>query len=66
MSETAVIEPVALSASQVAQMLGVSTRSVWRMLASGELPQPRQVGQRKRWDKAELLDWWRGQPEARR
>ncbi len=39
-----------LSARQVGGLLSVSTRTVWRMLSSGQLPQPIRIGTRlTRW-----------------
>lgn len=39
-----------LSARQVGALLSVSTRTVWRMLSSGQLPQPIRIGTRlTRW-----------------
>ena len=53
-------EPVVsalLTAEAVGKLLSVSTRSVWRLAASHRLPAPVVVGRRKRWRRAELLDW---------
>ena len=55
------VEPIALSAREVSQMLGISVRQVWRLLAANELPRPRRVGARARWDRQELLSWWQDQ-----
>lgn len=51
-------ERLALSAAEVAKLLGISERHVWSMLASGRLgPQPASYGRAKRWNRAELSAW---------
>ncbi|MHC4064436.1 MAG: helix-turn-helix transcriptional regulator [Planctomycetota bacterium] len=57
---------IALSARDVARMLAISERQVWRMASDGRLPRPGQVGHRKRWDRGTLLAWWSEQQGARR
>ncbi|TWT41393.1 helix-turn-helix transcriptional regulator [Botrimarina hoheduenensis] len=46
-----------LSAHQVAALLQVSTRTVWRLLSSGELIEPLRVRGNTRWRRAELDAW---------
>jgi len=61
------IEPdlVLLSASELARVLGTSTRTVWRLLAAGRLPHPLRVGTRPRWPADELRAWIKaGMPPA--
>lgn len=44
-----------LSARQVAALIGVHPRSVWRMAAAGDLPRPIRLGDRVvRWRLADL------------
>ena len=50
-------EPVLLSANNVAQMLQVSTRTLWRLLAAGKLINPVKLGRSVRWRKDELMQW---------
>ncbi|MCI0331943.1 MAG: helix-turn-helix domain-containing protein [Planctomycetes bacterium] len=50
-------EPLLLSASDVANLLSVSTRTLWRLLSSGRLPQPVAVGGSKRWRREEIVAW---------
>lgn len=50
-------EPVLLPASQVARMLQVSTRTLWRLLAAGKLIDPIKLGRSVRWRKDELTTW---------
>lgn len=46
-----------LSAADVALMLNVSTRTVWRLDAAGKLPKAVAVGGLKRWRREELAAW---------
>lgn len=50
-------EVILLTAKQVAVALQVSTRTLWRMLASGQLIKPLKIGRSVRWRKQELLEW---------
>jgi len=54
-----------LTASELAQVLGTSTRTVWRLLAAGKLPKPVRLGARPRWPVEELRQWIKaGMPTA--
>lgn len=55
-----------LGVREVAVLLGVSTRTVRRMDASGVLPQPVRFGRLVRWRRTELLEWIeKGAPSRR-
>jgi len=56
-------QQVAVSVDTVAELLGISTRSVWRLVARGELPRPVRIGGLARWDQAAVLAWWSRQHE---
>lgn len=44
--------------AEVATVLGVSVRKVWRMTADGDLPRPVHIGRRStRWREADLLEY---------
>jgi predicted DNA-binding transcriptional regulator AlpA len=46
-----------LKASQVAELLSITTRTVWRWSASGRLPRPVVIAPRcQRWRYAEIAD----------
>ena len=45
------------AARDVGEQLGVSVRTVFRLAASGGLPDAVRVGQRRRWRRAEMLRW---------
>lgn len=54
------IPRLALSASDVAILLGISTRQVWAWDAGGQLgPAPVRLSERiSRWDHSEVVEWW--------
>lgn len=49
--------PALLSVDQVAAMMQVSVRTVWRMLSAGELIEPLRMRGNTRWRRAELEAW---------
>ena len=55
MVETAL--PELLSTAEVAGMLGVGQRSVWRWSHSGVMPSPIRIGNAVRFRRAEILRW---------
>ena len=48
---------LALTATEVAALLGVSRAHVWRLNAAGKLPEPIRLGKAVRWQRAELEKW---------
>lgn len=53
-------ELMAISARDLAVMLGVSLRQVWRLNASGKLPRPLRIGGSVRWNHDEIKRWFVG------
>jgi excisionase family DNA binding protein len=54
-----------LTADEVAAMLGVSERTLWRLLSAGKVPKPVRFGRNTRWRVAEVKEWIdRGCPVA--
>jgi len=51
-------EVIAISAKQLRRLLGVSLRQVWRLNATGKLPQPVRLGGSVRWSRAEVMEWF--------
>lgn len=49
--------PEMLDAHATATMLGVSTRTVWRMRDSGACPAPLKILGAVRWRRKDLLEW---------
>ena len=51
------VTPVLLAADEVAAMLGVSERTLWRLLSAGKVPKPVRFGRSTRWREAEVKAW---------
>lgn len=51
--------PVAIGAKAAAKMFSVSLRSWERWNCSNKIPAPTSLGGCRRWDRAELLLWWK-------
>lgn len=56
---------IAFSVRKVAELLSISVRTVWRLVAQGEIPAPRRFGRTVRWDREELLGWWKSKGQSR-
>jgi excisionase family DNA binding protein len=48
-----------LTVRDVAAMLSVSTRQVWKLTASGKLPEPVRLGRSVRWRESDLAEFIR-------
>lgn len=48
---------LAITASEVAALLGVSRAHVWRLNAAGRLPEPVRLGKAVRWLRSEIEAW---------
>ncbi|HEY4311889.1 MAG TPA: helix-turn-helix domain-containing protein [Pirellulales bacterium] len=48
---------VLIKANEVADLLGVSTRTLWRLLSEGRLPQPVRLGGNTRWRLPDIETW---------
>jgi prophage regulatory protein len=46
-----------LTAAEVAAMLGVSERTLWRLLSAGKVPKPVRFGRNTRRRVAEIREW---------
>jgi predicted DNA-binding transcriptional regulator AlpA len=51
------LERLALAASEVAELLGISERHVWSLHSAGLVPRPVSLGRSKRWPIDELRAW---------
>lgn len=49
--------PQMIDVREVATILKVSTRSVWRLVAREELPQPLRAGRSVRWRLSDIESW---------
>jgi excisionase family DNA binding protein len=50
-------EPVLLTVKEVAEMLGLSERTVYRLADVAKMPRPVKIGAAVRWRKKELDTW---------
>ncbi|MEI7923672.1 MAG: helix-turn-helix domain-containing protein [Planctomycetota bacterium] len=48
---------VLISASELAEMLHISERTLWRLLSAGQIPKPVRIGRSTRWRANEIRDW---------
>lgn len=55
-----------IDAGEVATILKVSTRTVWRLVSADELPQPIRFGGNVRWQLADIEAWIEAQANAAR
>ena len=46
-----------MSADEIATCLGISSRTVWRLKAKGDLPKALKIGRAVRWKKSDILEW---------
>jgi excisionase family DNA binding protein len=46
-----------IAADELAELLNVSTRTVWRLLSTGRMVQPVRIGGSVRWRLNEVRDW---------
>ena len=51
------VEPLLMTADQVAGLLQISARTVWRLRSSGKLPKPVEVGGSVRWNSEQMRMW---------
>lgn len=54
---TAANEPLLISAAEVARLLCISTRTLWRQLSAGQIPRPVRFGGTVRWRAEEIRRW---------
>lgn len=51
--------PELMTAREVAQVLRISERSVWRLCAEKKIPSPLHVGGAARWKKQDFEQWFK-------
>jgi excisionase family DNA binding protein len=49
--------PVLINAEELARIMDVSERTLWRLLSGGKLPRPVRIGRNTRWRLAEVMEW---------
>ena len=50
-------EPRLVTAQEVARLLNISTRTLWRLRSAGHLPAPVRLGGAVRWQLNEIRKW---------
>jgi predicted DNA-binding transcriptional regulator AlpA len=50
-------EPCLIAAADLARLLDISTRALWRLRSAGHLPQPVRLGGAVRWRLEEIRKW---------
>ena len=50
-------EPCLIAAADLARLLNVSTRTLWRLRSAGQVPQPIRLGGVVRWRLEEIRKW---------
>jgi excisionase family DNA binding protein len=50
-------QPLLITVDQVAKLLSVSIRTVWRLKSAGKLPKPVEVGGSVRWNIEAVKQW---------
>ncbi len=48
---------LAISADEMAELLGISRAHVWRLHSQGRIPRPVRLGRAVRWDRATIERW---------
>jgi predicted DNA-binding transcriptional regulator AlpA len=51
------LNPLLITAADLARLLQVSTRTLWRLLSKGELPEPVRFAGTVRWRLQEIKNW---------
>ncbi len=49
--------PMLLNAEELARLMQISERTLWRLLSAGKVPQPVRIGRNTRWRAAEVREW---------
>ena len=49
--------PRLISAAELAEMMQISERTLWRLQSAGKLPRPVRIGRSTRWRLEEIREW---------
>jgi excisionase family DNA binding protein len=49
--------PLLMKADEVARLVAISTRTLWRLVGAGQFPSPIRVGGSTRWRLADVQGW---------
>jgi excisionase family DNA binding protein len=50
-------QPLLITVNELANQLGISVRTVWRLISSGEMVKPVRFGKNVRWRFDEIRQW---------
>jgi len=50
-------QPLLLRADEVAHLVSISTRTLWRLVSSGQFPSPIYIGGSTRWRLSDIKSW---------
>jgi prophage regulatory protein len=50
-------EPLLITAHELARLLNISTRSLWRLRSAGDIPSPVRLGSSVRWRIDDVTKW---------
>ncbi len=56
-AEAAAMQPALITATELAQMMQISIRTLWRLRSAGELIEPIRIGGNTRWRLEEVRQW---------
>lgn len=51
------VAPKLINAEELAQLMQISERTLWRLLSGGKVPKPVRIGRSTRWRLAEVTEW---------
>ncbi len=51
------VRPTLITAAELAQMMQISVRTLWRLRSAGQIPQPLRIGGNTRWRLDEVHQW---------
>jgi len=57
MGATGTHEQVLLNVREVARLLHLGERTIWKLSTTGELPSPIRIGRSRRWDRRAIEAW---------
>lgn len=55
-------QKIALTLAEVVEVLGISRRTIYKLLGQGQFPAPRHIGRRLLFGYAEVKEWFEQQP----
>ena len=50
-------DSILIDVKQVAAMVGMAERTIWRLMNCGKLPMAMKIGGSRRWRKTDVLQW---------